>query len=290
MSNECVINQPTDQPTDQPTNRLTSTHEFRYHPQIFLDAALLPLDQNPKILGVVFDPLFTFSPHVRHVAKKVGERLKIIKALSGTSWGQDAETLLITYKALIKSTLDYAAPVWSPNVKPTPLERLQKLQNAGLRVATGNHQIASQCHLHAETNLLPVGEHLKMLSAQFLASSYRPTHPSHDVIRTPSGPRLMRATLQSAHYEDVCDLLIYDELPLERFNDAKNIIHASYVEDYISNQDDIPVLQHKPPPVDTNEVKLPRAYRILLTQLRSSHYSPQFIQISHWPRSVTQLP
>ena len=75
-----------------------STHEHKYHPQVFIDGVLLPLDKNPKILGVIFDPLFTFSPHTRHVAKKASDRLRVLKALSGTLWGQDKETMLMTYK------------------------------------------------------------------------------------------------------------------------------------------------------------------------------------------------
>ena len=34
-----------------------STHEHRYHPQVYINGALLPLSQNPKLLGVVLDPL-----------------------------------------------------------------------------------------------------------------------------------------------------------------------------------------------------------------------------------------
>ena len=78
-----------------------STHEHKYHPQVFINGVLLPLSQNPKLLGVTLDPLFTFSPHVCAVAKKARERIKVLKALSGTSWGQDKETMLITYKAIL---------------------------------------------------------------------------------------------------------------------------------------------------------------------------------------------
>ena len=65
--------------------------------------------------------------------EKAGDQLKVHKGLvSGTSRGQGAETLFITYQALIKSTLDYAAS--SLYVKPSPLERLQMLQNARERL------------------------------------------------------------------------------------------------------------------------------------------------------------
>ena len=92
---------------------------------------------------------FTFLPHICEVAKSYTERLKVIKALAGTSWGQDTKTLLVTYKALIRSKMDFAAPIWAPNVKPSPLSRLQSIQNAGLRLATGTLKMASVDHLHS---------------------------------------------------------------------------------------------------------------------------------------------
>ena len=90
---------------------------------VILDRTI-PLVQQPKILGVRFDTHFTLTPHAREVAKSCTERLKILKALAGTSWGQDADTLLLTYKALIRTKMDYAAPIWAPNAKKSPLSRL----------------------------------------------------------------------------------------------------------------------------------------------------------------------
>ena len=82
-----------------------STHEFHHHPQVTMDGVVVPLQKNPKILGVTLDPLYTFSPHVKEVVKSAQQRLKIMKALAGTSWGQDRDTLLLTYKDTFKNRL-----------------------------------------------------------------------------------------------------------------------------------------------------------------------------------------
>ena len=155
-----------------------STHEYRYHPQVSIGNSFLPLAQQPKILGVTFDPLYTFTPHVKATAKRGAESLKVIKALSSTSWVQDKETLLLSYKVLVKTKLDYGAPVWATNVKPSSVKRLQTIQNAGLRTVTGSHKMASEDHLHSETKVLPVAPHLNMLCTQYLSElTIRPMIP-----------------------------------------------------------------------------------------------------------------
>ena len=42
--------------------------------------------------------MYTFSHHVTETVKKAKAKVNVLKALAGTSWGQDKETLLMTYK------------------------------------------------------------------------------------------------------------------------------------------------------------------------------------------------
>ena len=49
-----------------------------------------------------------------------------MKALAVTNWGQQNETLLLTYKALGRSIANYAAPVWCTNASDTSLEKIQR--------------------------------------------------------------------------------------------------------------------------------------------------------------------
>jgi hypothetical protein len=44
--------------------------------------------KNPKPLSLTFDTMFTFTPHHRTTAAKASQRNNILKALSGTSFGQ----------------------------------------------------------------------------------------------------------------------------------------------------------------------------------------------------------
>ncbi|KAF2344177.1 Reverse transcriptase domain [Trinorchestia longiramus] len=106
------------------------------------------------------------------------------------TWGQtehtQKETITLTYKALINSIVTYAAPIWFPNASPSSIAKLQTIQNAALRIASGSHKMASASHLHRETGVLPVADHLSLLCSQYLFSSLRPHHPnnlSHPTLR-----------------------------------------------------------------------------------------------------------
>ena len=64
-----------------------------------------------KLLGVYLDTFFSFNTHCVQVANRVSKRNNVLKALAGTNWGQQKETLMLTYKALGRSIANYAAPV-----------------------------------------------------------------------------------------------------------------------------------------------------------------------------------
>jgi hypothetical protein len=56
-----------------------------------------------------------------------------------------------------------------------------------MRTITGCHKMADQDHLLAETGMLPVSEHLRLLSCRFLANASQELHPSHQVIKILTG-------------------------------------------------------------------------------------------------------
>ena len=102
------------------------------------------------------------------MANRVIKRNNVLKALAGTNWGQQEETLLVTYKALGKSIANYAAPVWSINASESNIGKIQHTQNKALRIITGSHKMSSIDHIHSETKMLQVEDHLKLLSVQYL--------------------------------------------------------------------------------------------------------------------------
>ena len=127
----------------------------------------LPLVRIPKLLGVYLNTFFLFNKHCVQVANRVSKRNNVLKALAGTNWGQQKETLLMTYKTLGRSIANYAAPVWSINTSESNIGKIQCARNELLRIITGSHKMSSIDHIHSETKMLQV-DHLNLLSAQYL--------------------------------------------------------------------------------------------------------------------------
>ena len=64
-------------------------------PKINIADSELPLIRSPKLLGVYLDTLFSVNKHCVQVANRVSKRNNVLKALAGTNWEQQKETLLI---------------------------------------------------------------------------------------------------------------------------------------------------------------------------------------------------
>jgi hypothetical protein len=249
--------------------------QYKTHPDVSIDSVDVPLNQFPTILGVTFDPQYTFRNHILNISAKCSQRLNLLKAVCGTSWGHDRQMLFITYKALVESVMSYAAAVWYPNSKPTNVEKLQFIQNAAMRLITGCHKAASIDHLLSETKMMPVAEHLSMLCTQFLANCLGPSHPSHGVVLLPPGPRTnaagrpMKETLSSRFSAAVSPFLQNGIVPEPSYKSTKEAIHTDAVCTAIDKLKPNPVLGVKAPEVHASKLSLPRVYQTTLNQLRS---------------------
>src|SRR4029077_14859132 len=88
-----------------------------------------------------------------------------------------------------------ASTVWSPNMTASNLRPLQSTQNSALRIITGCTADTNTEHLHIETKILPLSNHLKLHASQLRQKSQLPTHPLHDLLPQPAGLRVIKATI-----------------------------------------------------------------------------------------------
>ena len=135
---------------------------------------------HPKVLGLTLDPKLTYSTYIHNISHTP---LQIIKALTATGWSKQKETLMATYKAVMRPALEYASSVWSPLASTTSINKLQVMQKAALRTATGCTQ-DTNIHLHDEILTLPIHEHLRLHASQY---KKHPSHPLHKHTSTLQG-------------------------------------------------------------------------------------------------------
>ena len=228
------------------------------HPKIKISDANLPFVRNPKLLGVYMYTFFSFYVHYVQVANRVSKINNVLKALADTNWGQQQQMLLLTYKVLGRSIANYAAPVWSTNASDNSLEKIQRTHNEALRIITCSHKMSSIDHLHSETKMLLVKDHLSLLFAQNRAHCLDTENVCHHITTMDHPPREMKETLFTRHNQTVVPLLSNTK------KKSLQAVHPSFVNTAIDNMTDNRVLNLRPPPINDEETYLTRRQRARL--------------------------
>ena len=97
----------------------------------------------------------------------------------------------------MRPALEYASSVWSPIASSTSINKLQVIQNAALRTATGCTQDTNIQHLQDETLTLPIHEHLQLHASQYKQKTQHPLHKHTTYFNT---PRLIQTNLPSSNH------------------------------------------------------------------------------------------
>ena len=224
-----------------------NTQEAKFHPAVFIKNKPVKLDRNPKLLGVHFETMQFFSSHATLTAAKAKKKVNVLNVMAGTDWGQDKQTLIITYKTIVRSVLEYGSPIWSPAINETSWTKLQRVKNSALKVATGTYHNTQEEHIHRETKVLALRDHGRMITERYLAACHLPGHPGRKHLDRPPPHRPLKLTTLS-YKEDVSPVFnSFDES--NDYKLAKKAIHTRFVEKAINNYKPNLVLGRAPPPV-----------------------------------------
>ena len=83
-------------------------------PVLHLYGSPIPVVEESKFLGILFDRKLSFIPHIKYLKAKCLKALNLLKVLSHTSWGADRTTLLKLYGSLVRSKFDYGCIIYTP--------------------------------------------------------------------------------------------------------------------------------------------------------------------------------
>lgn len=109
------------------------THQMR---ALKLYNERLEFKSGVRFMGMLFDQKLTWKEHIRHLALACNRRLNLLRTLSSRDWGSDQTALLLLYRSLIRSKMDYGSIAYSSASKTT-LKLLDPIHNTGIRIALG---------------------------------------------------------------------------------------------------------------------------------------------------------
>jgi len=131
-----------------------------------LNGTLIPVFEQTKFLGVIFDNKLTFLPHTRYLKEKCVKALNIPRVVAHTSWGAGQQTLLHLYRSLVRSKLDYGSIIYG-SARESYLRMLDPIQNHALRLCLGAFGTSPASSMCVQANEPPLYIRRKMLSIQY---------------------------------------------------------------------------------------------------------------------------
>ena len=142
----------------------------------------IPTYSVAKFLGVIFDRHLTYREHFRTLRERCFKSLNVLKCVARTSYGADRRTLLLLYRSIVRSKLDYACFVYD-SASESSKKVLDAVHHAALRIVTGAFRTSPKCSLLAEANEPPLALRREMLGMRYtLKLRQFPTHPTYPYV------------------------------------------------------------------------------------------------------------
>jgi ribonuclease HI len=125
-------------------------------PRLHLNGELIPHDEAPKLLGVRIDGQLTFGPQCRDVKIRLQKRLKVLRALTGRTWGRDTKNLRSLYIAYGQSVATYCNSTWMTMASDSNRNKVAAEHNKAARIITGCVTTTPIPVLLQEADLIPL--------------------------------------------------------------------------------------------------------------------------------------
>ena len=146
--------------------RFTRSRKVEPITPLELNGTIIPLQDQVKFLGVIFDKKLTWGPHIDNLKMKVKNSINILKVVSSFDWGADKKSLIKLYNAVCRSKMDYACQIYSSACK-TRLKELDVVHNLGLRICSGAYRTSPIESIYVDCNQLPLDLRREELSLRY---------------------------------------------------------------------------------------------------------------------------
>lgn len=132
--------------------RLRNPHN---DPRIFLYNTEIEVKDYTRYLGLEFDSKLYWKNHIQSLADSCKKKINIMRSVANLNWGCDRNVLLMLYKSLILSKIDYACTVYS-SARQSKLKVLDSIQGTALRIAMGAYRTSPYLSLCCEAGIVPL--------------------------------------------------------------------------------------------------------------------------------------
>ena len=185
-------------------------------PSLTLNGGQIPVVDQTKFLGIIFDKKLSFKPHIQSVRAKCLRALNILKVVSRMDWGGDRTVLLKIYRSLIRSKLDYGSIVYG-SARRSYLAELEPIANQSLKIALGAFRTSPIESLRAEANEPSLSLRREKLSLQYaLRVSSNKHNPAHISVFEPNEEHLFQAKPNSIPPIGIRVKYLLNEMGFER--------------------------------------------------------------------------
>jgi hypothetical protein len=117
------------------------------------------------------------SCHAKYVRRRCLQRVNLLKSVAGVSWGAHLSCLILLYRGLIGSVLEYGSVCFTNMVKTHTLG-LERVQYRALRIALGLMGSTPNNCLGVLSGIPSLAERFTYLNFRYLvAAFYRLGHP-----------------------------------------------------------------------------------------------------------------
>ena len=152
--------------------KIFTLRKIRNHDNICINNEIVPWnpsDQAVKYLGLYLDQRLTWRIHINKKLNQSYNRLRDLYPLINRKTTLRTNCILLLYKALIRTLITYACPVWS-NTSKTNIKKIEALQNKVLRMAVDAPWFVRNEQLRNELNMMSMESFIQKTSIRLYSN------------------------------------------------------------------------------------------------------------------------
>ena len=157
---------------------------------LFINGIPITFSKTVVFLGFTFDSRLTWAPYIDQIVQRCKKRINLLKCLCHNKWGARREILLMVYRALIRSIIDYGAVLYQ-SASLSLLKKLCAIQCTALSLCVGAMKGTALSSLLQECNELPLFDRNTILSDKYLLKIHSlPLHVTRSILQPQVMPEL----------------------------------------------------------------------------------------------------